>query len=56
MDEPLCLGIDHVWLETYYGYECQECGLFIPFGCEPWLPLDGDEDKLPFGEPDYDDE
>jgi hypothetical protein len=36
-NEPLCLGIEHRWEETYYGYKCIECGEFIPFGSEPWI-------------------
>lgn len=36
---------EHVWDQVYYGYECRECALFIPFGLEPWLPLDEDEQE-----------
>ena len=32
-------GHKHEWYEVYYGYECV-CGLFIPYGCEPWIPID----------------
>ena len=27
------------WLEEYYGWRCRVCDAFIPFGSEPWLPL-----------------
>jgi hypothetical protein len=37
-----CDPFQHAWEEVYYGYECQKCGLFVPFGCEPWAP-DADE-------------
>lgn len=30
---------EHKWVEEYYGYKC-ECGAFIPYGCEPWIPTD----------------
>lgn len=30
---------EHDWREGYYGWEC-DCGEFIPFGCEPWVPTD----------------
>lgn len=33
----------HEWIEQYYGYRCQ-CGEFIPYGCEPWLPEEDIED------------
>lgn len=35
-----CDTFDHEWTDHYYGYECAKCGMFIPFGCEPWMPLD----------------
>ena len=42
---------EHVWAETYYGYECARCGLFYAFGCAPWEDgpwvdedYDGDDD------------
>jgi hypothetical protein len=38
-----CRDDEHDWREIYYGYECTACGLFIPFGCEPWAP---DEDEV----------
>lgn len=28
------------WRDHYYGYICEGCGQFIPFGSEPWMPLD----------------
>lgn len=47
----LCERTGHRWQEEYYGYKCENCGDFIPYGCEPWMPLDDlyDED----GEPDF---
>lgn len=36
---PYCLSSQHNWKEEYYGYKCESCQLFIPFGCEPWLPV-----------------
>lgn len=39
----------HDWVEEYYGYRCVNCGEFIPYGCEPWAPLedifDDEEDQ-----------
>ena len=40
-NEP-CDPFHHKWVETYYGWECEICGMFVPFGCEPWMPLDDD--------------
>lgn len=34
--EEFCNATDHRWKEEYYGYECENCGLLIPYGCEPW--------------------
>ena len=45
--QQLCEMTGHKWQETYYGLKCEQCGLFIPDGCEPWTPLDDD------GEPDF---
>lgn len=42
-----CLGIEHHYKETYAGYECEYCHDFIPYGCEPWMPIDEDEDDDP---------
>lgn len=28
------------WQEEYYGWRCKNCDDFIPFGCEPWTPID----------------
>lgn len=41
--QEVCGWIQHHWIETYYGIQCEQCGLFYPYGCEPWLP---DEDNL----------
>lgn len=40
----VCNMTHHEWTETYYGYRCDNCGRFFPFGCEPWAPIDDDED------------
>jgi hypothetical protein len=40
----LCEITHHQWSEDYYGYTCQNCGEFIPYGCEPWTPVDQDDD------------
>ena len=36
----LCLMTHHDWVEEYYGYRCSQCHEFIPYGCEPWAPVD----------------
>ena len=39
----------HDWQEEYYGWKCSKCGDFIPFGCEPWMPVDEyEEDELDY--------
>ena len=35
----------HLWREEYYGWRCQACHTFIPFGSEPWGPVLGEEDE-----------
>lgn len=42
--EEFCAMSHHSWNETYYGYECQNCGMFIPFGCEPWADYSDESD------------
>jgi hypothetical protein len=42
--EEICNITHHKWVEEYYGYVCQDCGLFIPYGCEPRLPFDLDDE------------
>lgn len=37
---------EHDWKEEYYGTRCEKCGLFYPFGCEPWLPDDEANQEL----------
>ena len=37
--------VNHVWEETYYGLKCQVCGVFVPSGCEPWMPIDEEDDE-----------
>lgn len=34
----ICPADQHVWIEDYYGFECDKCGLVIPYGSEPWAP------------------
>lgn len=48
----LCQMTHHDWVEEYYGYRCTQCGEFIPYGCEPWMP---DEDER-YPQREYDDE
>ena len=36
---PNCLPTQHSWKEEYYGYKCERCQTFIPYGSEPWLPI-----------------
>ena len=43
-NKEICDVFDHDWEETYYGYKCKKCDLFIAFGCEPWIdPEDVEE-------------
>jgi hypothetical protein len=42
---PICDAIDHRWLEEYYGYKCENCGAFVPYGSEPWLD-DNDAEQM----------
>lgn len=43
--EPACVNdpFKHKWKEVYYGYECELCGVFVAYGCEPWAP---DEEEI----------
>ena len=41
--QELCNLIYHRWTEEYYGYVCENCGLLVPYGSEPWMPDDPDE-------------
>lgn len=51
--EELCNLWQHQWKEGYYGYTCENCGMFIPYGCEPWMPLDDySEDDWEWGDDD----
>ena len=43
MAEKYCMFLDHKWVETYYGYRCENCDEFIPYGCEPWAYERDDE-------------
>lgn len=36
----LCNLTQHDWQEEYYGLKCSLCGEFVPYGCEPWMPVD----------------
>ncbi len=38
--QEICNLTHHDWQEGYYGWRCETCGEFIPYGCEPWLPID----------------
>jgi len=40
----------HEWKEEYYGTRCRKCDAFYPFGCEPWAPIEEDEDDEDEGE------
>lgn len=44
----ICNIIGHRWVESYYGWLCQTCLEFIPFGCEPWAPDDEEAEKEKF--------
>lgn len=37
---PSCPPTQHKWKEEYYGYKCEVCEMFVPYGSEPWLPID----------------
>lgn len=41
--EELCSITHHKWAEEHYGYVCENCGLFIPYDTQPWMPFDPDE-------------
>jgi hypothetical protein len=41
--QEFCNATNHKWLEEYYGYVCENCGLFIPYGSAPWMPFDPDD-------------
>jgi hypothetical protein len=30
------------WIDKYYGLKCRVCGVFVPYGCEPWSLDDHD--------------
>jgi hypothetical protein len=40
--QQICDATHHKWIDEYYGQKCETCGIFIPYGCEPWMPLDDD--------------
>ena len=37
---PMCNPKQHDWKEVYYGYKCERCQMFVPFGGVPWAPID----------------
>ena len=37
---PCLTPTQHSWKEEYYGYKCERCEMFVPYGSEPWLPVD----------------
>lgn len=43
--QAFCNATSHKYTEEYYGYVCENCGLFIPYGCEPWMPDDDELDE-----------
>jgi len=36
---PTCNPNQHIWRTEYYGYKCEVCQRFVPYGSEPWLPV-----------------
>lgn len=44
----LCETTHHKWRGEYYGYKCEICGDFIPYGCEPWLPVEDDDEDADY--------
>lgn len=56
LSQKWCNAFEHHWREVYYGYECEICGEFIPYGCEPWLDDEDEEyrsNEYYNDEPDY---
>lgn len=38
-------------MEQYYGHQCKNCDLFIPYGSEPWVCEAGEHIEIDrFGE------
>ena len=37
-DEIKCES--HLWEKDYYGDKCIKCGLLVPDGCGPWMPVE----------------
>lgn len=49
--------LSHFFQENYYGYRCETCGLFIPFGSEPWIDFEDPDFSLgDDGRPENDEE
>jgi hypothetical protein len=44
---------DHDWIDGYYGLYCRHCDMMIPYGCEPWLPIDDDDIDYEYEYGDY---
>lgn len=53
-DEPMkvcLLWREHDFMEQYYGHQCKNCDLFIPYGSEPWVCEAGEHIEIDrFGE------
>lgn len=55
--EEICNMLSHFFQENYYGYRCETCGLFIPFGSEPWIDFEDPDFSLgDDGRPENDEE
>ena len=37
---PCLTPTQHSWKDEYYGYKCERCEMFVPYGSEWWLPVD----------------
>lgn len=48
----VCELTSHKWNDEYYGVRCEQCGTFYPYGCEPWLPFDGEDDDCAYSKSD----
>lgn len=42
--KQICDLTHHEWADEYYGLKCENCGEFIPYGCEPWIPFEDDDE------------
>lgn len=41
-----CPDDKHDYFDGYYGVECRNCDWFSAHGSEPWLPVDGDLQRM----------